>query len=314
MGTLAHSQELGSLQTPIEVQMRAVNLHLDRFTVLEVRSLRGQMAPTRKDRPVTFDDVNSFVTRITSAEIAMDGKTLTDLLNRRVFAYSGAPLKNITITLQGGRIKQTGTIRKGVDMPFEIEGTLDATPAGEIRLHVDKIAAAHLPVKGLLHFFGEDLAKLITLKQDRGVAVEGDNILLHPDRMLPPPRIEGKVTAVRIEGDRIVLTYGSGSVKALSPPYVARGYMYHRGGVLRFGKLTMNDADLEIVSDSQHTPFDFSLPDYNRQLTAGYSKNTISHGLIVFMRDFAQLGSEDAQRVGTMGNRKPESKNPSLQH
>ena len=80
----------------------------------------------------------------------------------------------------------------------------------------------------------------------------------------------------------------------------------------------MNDADLEIVSESQRTPFDFSLPDYNRQLTAGYSKNTISHGLIVFMRDFALLGSEDSQRVGprvnrNMVNRKLERRNPSVQ-
>ena len=134
---------------------------------MEVRSLRGQMVPTRKNRPVTFDDVNSFVTRIGSAEIAINVKTLSDLLNRRVFAYPGASLKNISVTVDRGR------------------------------LHVDKIAAAHLPVKGLLHFFGEDLAKLIKLKQDRGVTVEGDSILLHPDRMLPPPRIEGKVAAVR---------------------------------------------------------------------------------------------------------------------
>lgn len=299
--------------------MRAVNVHLDPFTVLEVRSLRGQMRPTREDRPVTFDDVNSFVTRIGSGEIAISVKTLSDLMNRRVFAYPGAPLKNISITVEHGRIKQTGTLRKGVEIPFEIEGTLDATATGEIRLHVDKIVSAHLPVKGLLHFLGEDLAKLITLKQDRGVAVDGDNILLKPDRMLPPPRIEGKVTAVRMEGDRIVLTFRSGAVKDLRPPYAAGSYMYHRGGTLRFGKLTMSDADLEIVSESQHTPFEFSLPDYNRQLTAGYSKNTISHGLIVFMQDFGLLGSEDAQRVGAAGNRnvihpKPEGGTPSLQH
>jgi hypothetical protein len=242
----------------------------------------------------------------------MDVKTLSDLLNRRVFAYPGAPLKNISVTVEHGRIKQTGTVRKGVDIPFEIEGTLDATAAGEIRLHVAKIVSAHLPVKGLLHFFGEDLAKLINLKQDRGMTAEGDNILLRPDRMLPPPRIEGKVTAVRIEGDRIVLTFGSGGAKPLSLPYATGSYMYHRGGILRFGKLTMSDADLEIVSESQRTPFDFSLPDYNRQLTAGYSKNTISHGLIVFMRDFALLGSEDWQRVGPAVKQKPEGGSPSL--
>jgi hypothetical protein len=306
---LASRTPCGELvSSPVEVEMRAISLHLDQSTVLEVRSLRGQMAPTSRDRPVTFDDVNSFVTRIDAAEIGIDGKTLSDLLNRRVFAYPGAPLKNISITMDRGRIKQTGTIRKGVEMPFEMEGTLDATPSGEIRLRVDKIVAAHLPIKGLIHFLGEDLAKLITLKPERGVTVEGDNILLRPDRMLPPPRIEGKVTAVRIEDDRIVLTFHSGSPKALNPPYRASSYMYQRGGILRFGKLTMNDADLEIVSEAQHTPFDFSLPDYNRQLTAGYSKNTISHGLIVFMRDFSLLGSDDTQQRGAPIKRKLEGR------
>jgi hypothetical protein len=72
-------------------------------------------------------------------------------------------------------------------------------------------------------------------------------------------------------------------------PYKAQNYIYHKGGVLRFGKLTMTDADLEIVDQSSLTPFDFSLPDYNRQLVAGHSKNTSTHGLIVFMPDLATL-------------------------
>jgi len=146
------------------------------------------------------------------------------------------------------------------------------------------------------YLFGEDLSKLVNLKGDRGVTVEGDNIILYPDRMLPPPRIDGKVTAVRIQGDRIVLSFNSGTAKALSPPYKTGSYLYHRGGVLRFGKLTMDDTDLEIVGESQHTPFEFSLPEYNRQLTAGYSKNTASHGLIVYMRDLTSLSAQSARQ------------------
>jgi hypothetical protein len=72
-------------------------------------------------------------------------------------------------------------------------------------------------------------------------------------------------------------------------PFKAESYVYHRGGVLRFGKLTMTDSDLELVNDPPHSPFDFSLPDYNRQLVAGYSKNTVMHGLIVFMPDLSAL-------------------------
>jgi len=52
----------------------------------------------------------------------------------------------------------------------------------------------------------------------------------------------------------------------------------------------MTDADLEIISESHHKPFDISLPEYNRQLVAGYSKNTDSHGSIVFIGDLKALG------------------------
>jgi hypothetical protein len=119
--------------------------------------------------------------------------------------------------------------------------------------------------------------------------VEGDDILIHPNHLLPPPEIDGKVAAVHVEDDRIVLIFQSDIGSELNPPYKTECYIYHRGGVLRFGKLTMTDADLEIVSDSQQKPFDFSLPEYNRQLVAGYSKNTASHGLIVFVRDLKAL-------------------------
>lgn len=139
-----------------------------------------------------------------------------------------------------------------------------------------------------MHLFGKDLSNLVKLKEDRGVTIEGDNVILYPDRMLPPPRIVGKITAVRVEVDRIVLTFDSGAPKELIPSLKASSYLYHRGGVLRFGKLTMNDTDLEIVSESKRMPFEFSLPEYDRQLTAGYSKNTASHGLIVFMGDLSR--------------------------
>jgi len=274
----------------VEVQMRAVNLHLDQSTVLEVRRLRGQLVPTQDHQPATFDDATSFKMRLNSAEIAVGATTLSDLLNQRVFNYPGAPLKNITIKIENGRIKQKGAMHKGVNLPVEVEGSVDATPDGEIRLHAQKVVSAHVPVKGLLHFFGEDLSALVNIRKDRGVRVEGDDILIHPSRLLPPPQIDGKISAVRVEDDRIVLTFHSGAASELNPPYKTDAYIYHRGGVLRFGKLTMTDADLEIVSESHQKPFDFSLPEYNRQLVAGYSKNTASHGLIVFMQDLKALG------------------------
>jgi hypothetical protein len=182
--------------TSVELEMRNVNLHLDRSVILQIRYLSGEMVAIRSSEPVTLDDANSFETRISSAKIGISVGTLSNLLNQYVFAYPDAPLKNLLVTVDHGHIKETGTMHKGVDIPFEIDGHLDLTPDGEIRLHADRVTSARVPFKGLLHLFGEDLSKLISVKRDRGIRLEGDDILLDPSRMLPPPRITGKVTAV----------------------------------------------------------------------------------------------------------------------
>jgi len=61
--------------------------------------------------------------------------------------------------------------------------------------------------------------------------------------------------------------------------------MFYRGGTLRFGKLTMQDTDLLLVDANQKDAFEFSPERYNDQLVAGYSKNTNTHGLVVYMPD-----------------------------
>jgi hypothetical protein len=65
--------------------------------------------------------------------------------------------------------------------------------------------------------------------------------------------------------------------------------MYFRHGTLRFGKLTMVNADLLIVDQDPANIFEFSLDRYNDQLVAGYSKSTEALGLVVHMPDLRAL-------------------------
>ena len=67
--------------------------------------------------------------------------------------------------------------------------------------------------------------------------------------LLPPPAMNGKVTAVRIERDGIVQVFGPGTRQRLSPPATATNYIYWRGGCLTFGKLTMSATDLELIDE-----------------------------------------------------------------
>lgn len=273
----------------VEIQMRNVNYRLASDIVLEVRMLRGRLQRSKAEVPVTFDDSSSFTVEIDSAEVAISPTSLSGLMNSYAFAYEGAPIKNVTVTIDGDRLIQKGTVHEKVDLPFEIEGALSATDDGNIRVHADKIKAAHVPVKGLLHFLGEDLSKLIKQNEGRGMKIVGDDIVLSPQTLTPPPHLEGRVARVRIEGGKIVQNFESGRhPAALTPPYRTAAYIYHRGGVLRFGKLTMTDADLEIVGDRPGV-FDFFQREYQKQLISGYSKNTPANGLVAHMVDYSHF-------------------------
>ena len=294
---------------PVEIQMRNVNFRLAPDIVLEVHALRGRLKRTNPEIPVTFDDTASFSVEVDTAEVAISATSLTALMNSYVLAYDGAPIRNVVAMIDGGRLVQKGTVHKGVDMPFEIDGSLSTTEAGDIRVHADKIKSAHIPVKGLLHLFGEDLSKLVNQNAGRGMRIEGDDILLTPRALTPPPHLDGRVTKVRIANGKIVQTFDSGRhPAALHPPFRTAAYIYHRGGVLRFGKLTMNDADLEIVGDTPGV-FEFFQREYQKQLTAGYSKNTAANGLVAHMVDYSRFRSQraatDADRKVTATSRKP---------
>jgi hypothetical protein len=278
----------------VEIQMRNVNFRIARDIVLEVRMLRGRLQQTKPDIPVTFDDAASFTVEIDSAQVAITAASLTALMNSYVLAYEGAPIKNIVVTIDGNRLIQRGTIHKGADLPFEIEGSLSATEDGNIRVHADKIKAAHIPVKGLLHLLGENLSKLVNQNAGRGMKVVDDNIILNPRTLTPPPHLQGRVTRVTIANGRIVQFFDSGRHPSpLNPPFHSTAYIYHRGGVVRFGKLTMDDADLEIVGDRPGV-FDFFQREYQKQLVAGYSKNTPANGLVAHMADYSHFSSHPA--------------------
>ena len=273
----------------VEIQMKSVNFRLAKDISLEVRSLRGQLRSTNPGAPVNFDDSSSFVVAIDSAEVALAAQSLAALLNSYVLAYPDAPIKNIEVTIKDGRVVEKGTVHKGIDLPFEIEGSLSPTADGNIRMHAEKVKSAHLPVKGLLHLFGKDLSELVNRNAGRGMTIVGDDIIMDLRAFTPPPHMQGRVSRVTVANGKIVEYFESERhPPALEPPVRSQAYIYHRGGTLRFGKLTMTDADLEIVGDRPGL-FDFFQREYSKQLMAGYSKTTPSNALVTHMVDYSRF-------------------------
>jgi len=284
-----HVPAIAAQDKPIEVQvqMRNVALHVDAVTILHIARLRGVLVSSREGRPPIFDDKDSFIVRIDSAEIALTMESLTSLLNTHVFRYEGSPLKELTVTADGERLKLKGTVHKGLDLPFTIVAEPSVDAEGALRLRARSIKALGIPAKGLLSFFGVELENLVNLHGRAGMRVENDTVVIAPATLVPPPRIDGRLQAIRVDGNRVVQTFGPATLAPLKlPDRAIRNYMYYRGGTLRFGKLTMFDADLALIDLQPQDPFDFYQDHYELQLVAGYSKNTLAHGLKVYMPDY----------------------------
>jgi hypothetical protein len=289
---------------PVHIEMRNVRLRVDDGIALDVGQLAGLMISRSADRPPIFDDQRSYVLQLESATISMDMASLEALLNRHVFAYEGAPLKDVAVRTDGDRIVMKGKLRKGVDVPFSTKAQVSTAGGGEMRLHVESMKAAGVPAKGILDLFGLELDDLVSLRERKGVKVEGDDILIAPGQVLPPPEIRGRLTRIAVSADRLVQTFGDPA--AVSKPRVhpspsARNYIYFGGGDIRFGKLTMHDADLQLIDADPRDPFDFFPARYERQLVAGYSKNTPARGLKTYMPDYGDLsvsGTKDSKGSG----------------
>ena len=103
-----------------------------------------------------------------------------------------------------------GKLHKGVDIPFSTTASVSATPDGLLRLHVESMKAVGLPTKGLLELFGLKLDDVLDHKKRRGVDVQNDDIVLAAAQLLPPPEMEGRLTRVAVQGNRLVQTFGDG--------------------------------------------------------------------------------------------------------
>jgi hypothetical protein len=284
---LSSSAQEGPLEhRAVHTEMRNILYHFTDSIAVHIVHLEGELVPVGSPGIPVFDDANSFVLEVHSAEISITTDALANALNQYAFAASDAPIKAFKLSVEGGKLKIHGRLHSKGDLPFESEGSLSVTPDGEIRVHTEKVKAAHVQVKGLMDLLGANISKLIDTKNVHGVRAEKDDLILNPAELFPPPHIKGKLSAISIRGNEIVQQYGTLSTPSMK---LTGNYMAYRGALLRFGKLTMTDTDLILIDMDPQDPFDFYLEHYKYQLAAGYTKNTLSSGLRSYFRDYNKL-------------------------
>lgn len=275
-------------------EMRNLDLVVSEGIHLQVRHLEGQSVALQLESPVILDDKTSFLIVVEAAETFVDYESLSRLMNEYVFAFDGAPVTDLEITQeedadQRDLVELNGHLTTALGAPFEIEGRPEVTPEGELRIRTTDIQAFDIEVEGLLDLLGLEAEDMIPSLEERGVRVEGDDVVLLLDRVMPPPRMSGRATSVEVLEDGLLIRLGNAQ-RGESEGNRVGNYLYYRGGTIRIGKMTMTDADLRIQDQDPGDAFAFSVDRLNEQLEAGYAKLQPGGGLIMHVPDLGTKG------------------------
>ena len=290
---------LARAKAPTDGQMENVWFHFDDQLYLDIHWLRGQLVANQAGDPLNFDNKTSFVMKVDTARIGLSPASLDRLMNVYVFNYPGAPLRDLRIRPEGKQLRQEGIMHKVIDIPFILWADVSADH-GRIRLHPTKIDICGLNGLGLLKAVGMTMEKMLALPKDKGIEAQGNDLLLDPTRLLPPPKVELALVDAHVEGQELIQQFDAGMhLPRMQPRHPEeKNYMLYRGGTLRMGKLLMVDADMHVVDTDPSDPFDFNIDRYNDELVEGFTRNQPDYGLLVFMRD-----SDDVGRPAKAGER-----------
>ena len=286
--TTATAQEEGA---PTRVEIVDVDLRVFPDAHIHVLRLAGTASSVRSGQPVPLDDKNGYTIEVEGGETWIGWSDLSAVLNEYTFAFDGAPVDDLSIDReededQSDEVELKGHLAGVLGLRFEIEGRPEVTQDGRIRIRTTSVQALDIPVEGLMHALGLDAADLMGNLQDRGIAFEGDDLILDASRAFPPPRMSGRVSSVTVEEGGMSIVLGD---PAAAPASGGANHLWFRGGTIRIGRMTQTDADLRILDDDPADQFDFFPDRMNEQLAAGYAKLREDGGLTMHIPDFEDI-------------------------
>lgn len=242
-----------------------------------------------KDPTMPFVPANKtdYSLKLHHAIVEKDAASLQALMNNYVFNDSDSPLRNLKISFSGNQIVMNGQMKQGAWVPFEMKGTMSPTADGLICLTPTSTVAAGLPVQGLMNFFHIEMQTMMKTKEEKGVLVRGNNILMDPARLYPPPKLLGKVSAVAVRNGHLHIEFDDGAAQPWPALPVANptACMCMIGGDVLINSALNLNAKFEILDSTPNTPMVFALDRYREQLEAGYVVPTKDGAMIAYSPD-----------------------------
>ena len=273
--------------TTTELFTSNVIYRIDPNIVVSMPDMNADIEVFDQNKPYVPQDVQDYMIQVHTCHLGIDQDSMSALLNNYVFNFPGCPISHLSVTCQNGLIDIKATLTKlGIPIPTELEGTLEPNGQGQIVFHPDTIKSAGIPVKGLMGLIGMDVANLINSAPDRGIEVQGNDMVMYVDRMLPPPEIRGKVMGVTVTPGEIVMDFDDGVHRALPPlPTPAKNFMLMWGGNILINDTLNLNAKFEMIDETPDDPMYYYMPVYRQALQAGFSVDREDGSTVVYLPD-----------------------------
>lgn len=302
-GDIGTAEPRDSGVNTVALEARNVDFYLDDDVGYHVKHLKAALEPIEADEPVDFDDPEQYVIHILSGEVLIRPQDLDALFNNYVLTYEPRALSSVenhtsTDTLDvtvGARL--FGFIPPVGGLPTKLSGPIKVAKNNWLVYTPTSVSQFGMPVKGLISAAQLSLATLTPFDRP-GVKLEGDQLLMNPETLFPPPKLKiDRIVDAKLSDEGLTLTFGSDTTDAgyVDPPEAADSYIWLQSGDARFYSTLLVNANLQLLSDSDE-PLDFHLYHYRAQSAAGTIRSKRDGALIVRVPNTFEENDVDPQQ------------------
>lgn len=255
-----------------------------------VPKLSVSLLPTDAANPVVFDDPKSFAIKPHQGTAVLSGKQLAALFNDHVFAFAGAPLRNMSLSTAQNELTLVGELnRRGKWAPFTMKGPMALEGNNILWYSPKKVIVAGDDATKILQAASVELDDL--LKVDTGsVKLIGSRIRIDANAVFPPPALDLKITSANVEARGLVLEFNSGTQPAFpAKPMDRASYIVAKGGDVKFMRAMPVGVMAQFISTEAGQELDFNLYSYRDQVEQGWIQVAEDGTIFGFLRNYNGL-------------------------
>ena len=241
--------------------------------------------PNEEGAPVVFDDPASFSLTPLKGSVVLDSGKLEALLNKQVFAFKGATLRNIKVKTAKNILTLSGQmIRKGLWVPFVLKGDIKLSEGHILNYTPWAVIVDNQDATKVLEAANVAIDELLTVDAP-GANLIGSTVILDALKLFPPPVLHLNIATAEMEDRGLVLTFDNGSSGTSETLTDSNSYILIKGGDVKFMKTIPTDASVQVMNDSIDADLDFHLYRYRDQLSAGYLKLKEDGKILAYLKN-----------------------------